>query len=167
MGESGKNAGLIYRRSTIKGELELMFLGQYEHTIDEKGRLTIPSSYRELLDGSAFVTRGFDQNLLVLPPEKFHQLAESIADASMTDSDGRDFRRWIFSSAGRVEVDRAGRILIPQFLRTHAGLDNSAIVVGNGTYFEIWSPELWRQHESMQNNPEKTANQFSAINIRL
>jgi len=144
-----------------------MFLGQYEHTIDEKGRMTIPSSYRELLDGSAFVTRGFDQNLLVLPPDKFNQLAESISDASMTGSDGRDFRRWIFSSAGRVEVDRAGRILIPQFLRTYAGLANYAVVIGNGSYFEIWEPELWRQHEAQQSDPEKTADRFSAINIRL
>lgn len=144
-----------------------MFLGQYEHTIDEKGRMTIPSSYRELLDGSAFVTRGFDQNLLVLPPDKFHQLSESISDASMTGSEGRDFRRWIFSSAGRVEVDRAGRILIPQFLRSYAGLGNEAVVVGNGTYFEIWSPELWRHHEEEQNQPERTTDRFSAINIRL
>lgn len=144
-----------------------MFLGQYEHTIDEKGRMIIPSPYRELLDGSAFVTRGFDQNLLVLPPDKFHQLAESISDASMTGSEGRDFRRWIFSSAGRVEVDRAGRILIPQFLRSYAGLGNHAVVVGNGTYFEIWSPDLWRSHEEEQNQPEKTTDRFSAINIRL
>lgn len=144
-----------------------MFLGQFVHTIDEKGRMTIPSSYRELLDGSAFVTRGFEQNLLVLPPDKFNQLAESISDASMTGSDGRDFRRWIFSSASRVEVDRAGRILIPQFLRTYAGLDNDAVVVGNGTYFEIWSSDLWRQHEASQNDPEKTSDRFSAINIRL
>lgn len=144
-----------------------MFLGQYEHSIDQKGRITIPSPYRELLDGSAFVTRGFDQNLLVLPPDKFHQLAESISDSSMTGSDGRDFRRWIFSSAGQVEVDRAGRILIPQFLRTYAGLESDAIVVGNGTYFEIWSSEVWRQHEAEQNLPEKTTDRFSAINIRL
>lgn len=166
MGESGRNAGSA-RRSAIMGDLELMFLGQFEHTIDEKGRMTIPSSYRELLDGSAFVTRGFDQNLLVLPPNKFEQLAESISDASMTGSDGRDFRRWIFSSAGRVEVDRAGRILIPQFLRTYAGLNNEAVVVGNGSYFEIWDPETWRQHETQQSDPEITADRFSAINIRL
>ncbi len=159
------NAG-DHRRSTITGELELMFLGQYEHNIDEKGRMTIPSGYRELLDGSAFVTRGFEQNLLVLPPDKFNQLAESISDASMTGSEGRDFRRWIFSSASRVEVDKAGRILIPQFLRTFAGLDSGAIVVGNGTYFEIWSAELWRQHEE-ENDPDKQSDRFSAINVRL
>ena len=159
------NAG-DHRRSTIMGDLELMFLGQYEHIIDEKGRMTIPSGYRELLDGSAFVTRGFEQNLLVLPPDKFNQLAQSISDASMTGSEGRDFRRWIFSSASRVEVDKAGRILIPQFLRTFAGLDSGAIVVGNGTYFEIWSADLWRQHEE-ENDPEKQSDRFSAISVRL
>ena len=143
-----------------------MFLGQYEHTVDEKGRMTIPSGYRDLLDGSAYVTRGFDQNLLVLPPDKFHQLAESISDASMTGSDGRDFRRWIFSSASRVDVDKAGRILIPQFLRTFAGLDSDAVVVGNGTYFEIWSADQWRQHEDA-NDPAKQTDRYSDISIRL
>ncbi len=143
-----------------------MFLGQYEHTIDDKGRMTIPSGYRELLDGSAYVTRGFDQNLLVLPPDKFHQLAESISDASMTGSDGRDFRRWIFSSASRVEVDKAGRILIPQFLRTFAGLESDAIVVGNGSYFEIWSTEQWTRHEEA-NDPAKQSDRYSDISIRL
>lgn len=161
-----RNAGPP-RRSAIMGDLELMFLGQYEHTIDEKGRMTIPASYRDLLDGSAFVTRGFEQNLMVLPPEKFAQLAESISDASMTAADGRDFRRWIFSSAVRAEVDKAGRILIPQFLRTFAGLDGDAVVVGNGTYFEVWSASLWHQHEAEQSDPERTANRFSAISIRL
>lgn len=161
-----ENAGLP-RRSAIKGDLELMFLGQYDHTIDEKGRMTIPSGYRDLLDGSAFVTRGFEQNLMVLPPEKFAKLAESISEASMTAADGRDFRRWIFSSAFRAEVDKAGRILIPQILRTFAGLEDEAVVVGNGTYFEIWSADLWRQHEEEQNDPEKTANRFSAISIQL
>lgn len=143
-----------------------MFLGQYEHTIDDKGRMTIPSGYRELLDGSAYVTRGFDQNLLVLPPDKFHQLAESISDASMTGSDGRDFRRWIFSSASRVEVDKAGRILIPQFLRTFAGLESDAIVVGNGSYFEIWSTDQWTRHEEA-NDPAKQSDRYSDISIRL
>ncbi|HEY4693604.1 MAG TPA: division/cell wall cluster transcriptional repressor MraZ [Bellilinea sp.] len=143
-----------------------MFLGQYEHTIDDKGRMTIPSGYRELLDGSAYVTRGFDQNLLVLPPDKFNQLAQSISDASMTGSDGRDFRRWIFSSASRVEVDKAGRILIPQFLRTFAGLDSDAMVVGNGTYFEIWSSDQWNRHEEA-NDPAKQSDRYSDISIRL
>ena len=143
-----------------------MFLGQYEHTIDDKGRMTIPSGYRELLDGSAYVTRGFDQNLLVLPPDKFNQLAQSISDASMTGSDGRDFRRWIFSSASRVEVDKAGRILIPQFLRTFAGLDSDAMVVGNGTYFEIWSADQWNRHEEA-NDPAKQSDRYSDISIRL
>lgn len=160
------NAG-FYRRSTIMGDLELMFLGQFGHTIDEKGRMTIPSGYRELLDGSAYVTRGLEQNLLVLPPDRFDQLAGSISDSSMTDADGREFRRWIFSSAVRVDVDKAGRVLIPQFLRTFANIGNDAMVVGNGTYFEIWSTELWQKHEAEQNDPERTANRFSTISVRL
>ncbi|HMN11886.1 MAG TPA: division/cell wall cluster transcriptional repressor MraZ [Bellilinea sp.] len=144
-----------------------MFLGQFEHNVDEKGRVTIPSQYRDELDGSAYVTRGFDQNLWVLPSAKFLQLAESIAVTNMTDSDGRDFRRWIFSSAAKVEVDRAGRILIPQFLRAYGKLQESAMVVGNGTYFEIWDPAMWAKHEEEQMDPAKTSDRFSAISISL
>jgi len=84
----------------------------------------------------------------------------------MTGSDGRDFRRWIFSSASRVEVDKAGRILIPQFLRTFAGLDSDAMVVGNGTYFEIWSSDQWNRHEEA-NDPAKQSDRYSDISIRL
>ena len=92
-----------------------MFLGRYDHTIDEKGRLTIPVRYRELLVEGAFVTQGFDRNLMVLTPSAFDQVYAYINQISMTDPDARQLKRLIFSSAERVEVDKVGRILIPQY----------------------------------------------------
>ncbi|HZW02425.1 MAG TPA: division/cell wall cluster transcriptional repressor MraZ, partial [Anaerolineaceae bacterium] len=117
-----------------------MFLGRYEHTIDEKGRITIPARFRDLLDEGAYVTRGFDNNLLVLTPPSFDIISQRVRQMSITDEAARLLKRLIFSSAERVEVDRNGRILIPQWLRASVGIENAAVVVGAGEYFEIWSP---------------------------
>ena len=144
-----------------------MFLGQYEHTIDEKGRLTIPSRYRELLDGGAYITLGFDKNLMVLTAASFGGVSDSIRSTSVTDLDARALKRWIFANANWVEVDRAGRILIPQYLRAKAELEGAAVVVGAGDYFEIWSPAVWEAHNSQTQNTETTARRFSAFNVPL
>lgn len=144
-----------------------MFLGQYEHTIDEKGRLTIPSRYRDLLDGGAYITRGFDQNLMVLTAASFDAISEKIHSTSVTDADARALKRWVFSNATWVEVDKAGRILIPQWLRANAALETTAIVVGTGEYFEIWSPSEWQQEQNREQDVEITTRRFSAFNIPL
>ncbi len=144
-----------------------MFLGQFEHTIDDKGRLTIPSRYRELIDGGAYITLGFDQNLMVLTAASFDDISDSIRGTSVTDEDARSLKRWIFSNATWVEVDKAGRILIPQWLRSKCQLDSTAVVVGAGDFFEIWSPDLWASNQSNQLDSKTTARRFTAFNIPL
>lgn len=144
-----------------------MFLGRYEHTIDEKGRLTIPARYRELLANGAYVTQGFDHNLMVLPAPSFEQMYANVNELSMTDPIARQLKRLIFSSAERCEFDRAGRILLPQFLRESVGLEGSAVLVGVGDYFEIWSPANWaKQHELLQDT-EVTTQRFAALNLPI
>ncbi len=156
------------RRSAIKEEVEQMFLGQYDHSIDEKGRLVIPSRYRDMLElGGAYVTRGFEQNLMVLTASSFKEIAGSIRSTSITNEDARDLKRWIFSNATWVEVDRMGRVLIPQHLREKAGLDGEVVVVGAGDYFEIWSAEIWRQRLDQIEDSEQTAKRFSTFDVRL
>lgn len=121
-----------------------MFLGRYQHNIDDKGRLTVPARYRNhLLVGGAVITQGFDQNLIVFPQETFERISQRVNRISMTDPNGRMLKRLIFSNAELVSVDKAGRILIPQFLREVGKLDSEAVIVGMGDYFEIWSPNLW------------------------
>jgi MraZ protein len=145
-----------------------LFLGQFYHNIDEKGRLTIPVRYRdELVPDGAFIMQGFDRNLMVLPSDIYEGLSQRVSQMSMTDSTARLLRRLVFSTADQVEVDKAGRVLIPQFLRQFAGLENSLIVVGMGDYFEIWSPEWWNdQHRALQEaqtNPDR----FATLNLAL
>jgi MraZ protein len=144
-----------------------MFLGRYDHTIDEKGRLTIPARYRDLLVNGAYVTQGFDHNLIVLPAPSFEQMYGHVNELSMTDPTARQLKRLIFSSAERCEFDRAGRILLPQFLRDSVGLASSAILVGVGDYFEIWSPQDWAQQNELLQDTETTTQHFAALNLPI
>jgi len=109
-----------------------MFLGQYQHNIDEKGRLTIPARFRDQLADGAYIIRGFDRNLMVLTPAYFETLYDRVNHMNLTDPTARLLKRLIFSGADRVEVDKAGRILLPQFLRQSASLNGDVVVVGVG-----------------------------------
>lgn len=144
-----------------------MFLGQYEHTIDEKGRMTIPARYRDLIQDGAYITSGFDHNLMILTNATFERLYARMSDMNMADPATRQVRRLVLSNAARLEVDRAGRALIPQYLRDAIQLGDTAIVVGVGEYFEVWSPELWSQQNTLLNDPEANAHRFAALDLSI
>jgi len=129
--------------SFIKRLLEQMFFGQYRHTLDSKDRLTIPARFRHLVGDSVYVSQGFDHNLLVFTRPYFENLLQTVDESDLADADARLIRRFFFSTAELVDVDKAGRILIPAFLRDSVGLKGEVVLVGAGQYFEIWSPELW------------------------
>jgi MraZ protein len=159
-------APVIIRRSYIKGLLEQMFLGRYHHTVDEKGRLTVPARFRDLLAAEgAYLTQGFDQNLNVYPIPIFERISTRINRQSMTDPSSRVLRRLMFSNAELVSMDKAGRILIPQFLRDEVNLDGEAVIVGMGDYFEIWSPEQWSSQTAMMEESEPLAVRFMDLDL--
>jgi len=144
-----------------------MFLGRYEHAIDDKGRITIPVRYRELLENGAYVCQGFDRNLMVLTIPLFEQISERVNQISMTDPIARQLRRMIFSSAARCEFDRVGRLLLPQFLKDAAQLDDTVMLVGMGDYFEIWSPQGWALQNDILQDVEITAQRFAALDLPI
>jgi MraZ protein len=148
------------------GKVEQLFLGRFEHAIDEKGRMTIPSRFREEVGDVAILTRAFDRNLTVMPQAVFDSLAERLTELSVTDPEARLLQRLIFANAVPVEFDKAGRILIPQYLRDQAQLHGQAVVVGQGKQFEIWAPELWDEQVNQQNSPA-TAQRFKELNLPL
>ena len=151
---------------TLREKLEPMFLGQFYHSLDDKGRLTIPARFRELLaDEGAYLMQGFDKNLMVLTRTSFEAISRRINQTSMTDPTARLLRRLLFSTADRVEVDRAGRILLPQFLRQSAELESEAVVIGAGEHFEIWSPERWAAQTEQINDTEANAQRFEAYEL--
>jgi MraZ protein len=140
-----------------------MFLGRYEHTIDEKGRMTIPARYRELLEDGAYVTQGFDHNLIVHPVASFEEMSAKINRLAFTDPLARQLKRFIFSTAERCEIDRAGRILLPQFLRDVADLQGPILLIGAGSYFEIWSPSNWAAQN--EQDAVDASQRFAALNL--
>ncbi len=132
-----------------------MFLGNYEHSIDSKGRLAVPVRFREELGQTFYVTRWLDKCLTLYSPPEFERIAAQISNLSMADPTTRNLRRIFFSEASQVEVDKQGRINIPARLRQFADMGEAeaqVIVVGQNTYIEIWAADLW---EKVQNDVEE------------
>ncbi len=142
-----------------------MFLGQYQHALDDKGRLTIPAAFRDALAGGAFISQGFDRNLMVMTSDYFQQVYGRINAMSITDPAARLLRRLILSSAYQVEVDKAGRILVPQNLRQFLGMNGEAMVIGQGEYFEIFTPAEWSQQMQTLQDVEANAQRFQALDL--
>ena len=142
-----------------------MFLGQFNHSVDAKGRLTIPVRFRSALASGACVTQGFDRHLIVYTTDSFDRLAQRAAQLSATDPEARAVRRVIFGGATEVELDAVGRILIPPFLREYAGLDGETTVVGAGEYFEIWSAAAWNAELVAVTDPESNARRFTQFDL--
>lgn len=132
-----------------------MFLGEYTHTIDDKGRLTIPAKYRGLLASGLVVTRGFDLNLMAFPMDEWQELAQRVAARPFSDEGVRAFRRRVFSGAVDLLPDRQGRILVPPYLREFAGIDGEVVIAGMFNYIELWSAAAWQSvRESVENSSD-------------
>jgi MraZ protein len=142
-----------------------MFLGEYTHSIDEKGRLTVPARYRQLLAEGGYITQGFDQNLMVLRTPTFENMVRNLTQLSLTHSNVRELSRALFSLAEKIEPDGSGRILIPQFLREEVKLAGDVSVVGAGNYFEIWAPELWAKQKDGLRKARDNSNHFADLDV--
>jgi len=142
-----------------------MFLNHYHHSFDEKGRLTIPAKFRILPEG-AYVIQGLDRNLMVLPPDVFQVVYDRLMTMSLTDNNARLLRRIILGNALQVSMDSAGRILLTSNLREFANLDSEVVFVGQGDYFEIWSPKMWQEQETQVSDAETNAQRFATLDLR-
>jgi MraZ protein len=120
-----------------------MFLGEYSHTIDDKGRLTIPARCRDELESGVVITRGLDGCLWAYGRSEWEALAEKIAQLPTTNPAARNFARFMFSSAFDSIPDRQGRILLPQNLRDYAEIQNETVIIGVKNKLEIWNPTRW------------------------
>ncbi len=143
-----------------------MFLGQFQHNLDDKGRLMIPSRYRDLLEGGAFITQGFDKCLMVMNEIYFKQVYERIEAMNLADPTARLLRRLILSNAYPVEPDKIGRVLVPQNLRAFLGIESGELVVaGQGDYFEVWTPSLWQEQMAQLQDTDANNQRFSALDL--
>jgi MraZ protein len=123
-----------------------MFMGQFQHSLDSKGRLIIPSKFREILDSSFVLTKGLDKCLFVYPKDEWAILEQKLKALPFTQKDARAFIRFFFAGAVETETDKQGRILIPPHLREHAQIDRDVVVIGVSNRAEIWSQEIWDEY---------------------
>ena len=142
-----------------------MFLGQFQHNLDDKGRLMIPARFRELLEGGAFITQGFDKCLMVMTETHFKQVYDRIEAMNLADPGTRSLRRLLLSNAYFVEVDKVGRILVPQNLRAFLQIEGEAIVAGQGEYFEVWKPAEWNVQMALLQDTEANNQRFAALDL--
>jgi MraZ protein len=129
-----------------KGGVKGMFMGEYQHTIDDKGRMIIPSKFRDELGTRFVVTRGLDNCLFVYPESEWKIIEQKLKSLPFTRSDARAFTRFFFSGAIECELDKQGRVNIPANLRTYSELIKDCVVIGVSNRVEIWSKEVWENY---------------------
>jgi len=151
-------------RTNLKGKK--MFIGEYSHTIDEKGRLAVPSKMRRQLGGGAVVTRGIDACLWVFSKIEWQALAEKLAKLPITDANSRAFSRLMLAGAVEVEFDSQGRILLPSYLRSYASLAKNATIAGLFNRLEIWDTSSWEKYkEKTEQETDKITQNLSDLGV--
>ena len=139
-----------------------MFYGEYEHTVDRKGRLIIPAKFRQALkehdEKSLFLTRGLDECLFLFPESEWRLAENRFKQIPFTKGEGRKFNRLFFSGASEVSVDGLGRLLVPKTLKDFAQIKQDVVIVGVSTRMEIWAKEKWQAfYESSRQSFEEVA----------
>lgn len=124
-----------------------MFIGEYSHTIDEKGRLAVPTKFRAALIKGAVVTRGLDQSLFLYTKSEWEKLAAKLVSLPLSQKNARAFARLMLAGAMDVSLDKQGRIILPQYLRNYASLQKNCIIAGLYNRLEIWDRENWQQYK--------------------
>lgn len=121
-------------------------MGEYQHNIDEKGRMIVPAKFRNGLGDHFVLTRGLDNCLFIYPMEEWEILENKLKNLPLTKKDARSFTRFFFSGAVECELDKQGRISVPQTLRSYSKLEKECIVIGVSNRVEIWAKSLWDEY---------------------
>jgi len=125
-----------------------MFIGEYQHNLDTKGRLAVPVKFREKLAGGAIITRGLDHCLFLFTAKEWEILAQKLVALPLAQANSRAFVRLMLAGAMDVEIDSQGRILIPDYLRKYAGFKKLAVIAGLYNRIEIWDSEKWQEYKT-------------------
>jgi MraZ protein len=131
-----------------------LFLGEYDHALDERGRVTLPRKIRqELEEREVVLSRGFDTCIFGFDRESWEKEATKQLEAPVTEEKARAIRRYMFAGAEKVEVDKLGRVLLPALLKEYAKIGRDVMVIGAGDHFEIWDKQKWEAYESKNQTP--------------
>lgn len=125
-----------------------MFIGEFRHTIDQKGRIAVPVKFRSDLGAGAVVTRGLDHCLFLFTESEWEEMAKKLIALPLSQANSRAFVRLMMAGAMQVALDSQGRILLPDYLRQYASIDKEAIVAGLYNRIEIWDRESWQQYKA-------------------
>ncbi len=141
-----------------------MLLGEYEHTLDDKNRLTLPARFREAFADGLVVTRGMDGCLYVFTRDYWERfVGERLEGLDPFSREARQMSRFLFAGAAETELDRQGRVMLPTALIDHANLDREVVVAGVRDHVEIWSRAAWREHlKEVEGNAELVAERLAA-----
>lgn len=141
-----------------------MFIGEYQHAMDEKGRVAVPAKFRKSLEKGVVVTRGLDYSLYLYPLDEWEKLASKLSQLPINQANSRAFSRHMLGGAVDVEIDSQGRILVPDYLRKHAGIESKAVMVGLYNRIEMWSESRWKEYkEKVEKNTEEIAEQLGSL----
>ena len=143
-----------------------MFIGEYQHNIDDKGRLAVPVKFREALANGAVVTKGLENSLSLFPKEEWDKLAQKLAGLPLGQANSRAFARLMLAGAMDVELDKQGRIVLPEYLRTYAGIGKRVVVAGLYNRLEIWDTKRWETYKQMtEEDAEQIAEKLGEIGV--
>ena len=143
-----------------------MFMGEYNHTVDAKGRLIVPARFREALGEEFVVTKGLDGCLFVYSSEEWKVIEEKFREVSQFSREARKFARFFFAGAANCEVDKQGRILIPAVLREFAGLEKDVVLAGVLNHIEIWSKDRWQENNEYD-DVEEIAEHMAELGLNI
>lgn len=143
-----------------------MFIGEYSHNLDEKGRLAVPKKFRPDLSKGAVVTKGLDSCLFLYTEAEWQKLAEKLAGLPFAKSNSRAFSRSMLAGAMEVSLDKQGRIMLPEYLRSFAGLNKNIIVAGLYNRLELWDQEKWEEYKKKtEGESNEIAEQMSELGV--
>ncbi len=143
-----------------------MFMGEYNHTVDTKGRLIVPSKFRELLGDEFVVTKGLDGCLFVYSGDEWKLMETKFREVSQFSKEARKFARFFFAGAATCEVDKQGRVLLPANLREFAGIEKEVVLAGVVNHIEIWSKDRW-QDTNEYDDVEEIAEHMASLGLTI
>jgi len=143
-----------------------LLIGEYQHNLDTKNRLTMPSKLREDIGETFVITKGLDECIFGFSKKEWKNFEDKLKTLPLTNKDARDFVRFFLSGAVECELDRQGRFLIPANLKEYAGLNKEATITGVGTRIEIWNAETWKKYNSSENiSADKLAENMANLGV--
>lgn len=145
--KTGKTSQRLFINQRETLGITAMFFGEYKHTIDDKGRLAIPMKCRGDLAKGAVVTRGLDTSLFLYPKEEWDKLAQKLASLPLGQSNSRAFARLMLAGAMEAEMDKQGRVVLPEYLREYAGIKKAVVIAGLYNRLELWDAETWEAYK--------------------